>query len=87
MTITANGATSITVQPGQYYSIGVAGTWDSGSMAIGWTDTAGNTVSFPDAPLTADGGFVFSSPTRTITLTLSGATSPSLTVSLSNATS
>lgn len=82
MTISANGTSTVSIKPGQYYTIGVAGTWDSGSMAIGWTDEAGNSVAFPDSPLSADGGFVFAAPAGTLYLTLSGATSPSLTVSL-----
>jgi len=82
MTITGSTAASIQIIPGQYYSIGAAGTWGGGSLAIGWTDKAGNTVAFPDSPLSADGGFVFSAPTGTLTLTPTSVTS--ITISLAN---
>lgn len=80
--ITADGTYTTPITPGKYYSFGTAGTWGSGSLAIKWTDGAGNSVALPDSPLTSDGGFVFCAPTPTLTLVLSGATNPSLTVSI-----
>ena len=75
--ITANGTYTIPITPGKYYSFGAAGTWDSGSLAISWTDSAGNSVALPDSPLTADGGFVFTAPTSTLTLVMSSVASAS----------
>jgi hypothetical protein len=85
MTITGNGTSTIDIIPGQEYSLGAAGTWDSGSLAISWTDASGNTVAFDDSPLTANGGFIFSAPSGTLTLVMSSVASAcSVKVSLAN---
>lgn len=75
--LSANGTYTLPITPGKYYSFGAAGTWDSGSLAIKWTDNAGNSVALPDSPLTADGGFVFCAPTSTLSLVLSSVASAS----------
>lgn len=79
--ITADGTFTLDIDAGRYYSFGVAGTWGSGSLAVSWTDDSGNGAAFPDSPLTADGGFVYTAPAGTLTLVLSGSTNPSLKVS------
>lgn len=81
--ITANGTYTFPVTAGKYYSFGAAGTWDSGSLAINWTDKAGNNVALPDSPLTANGGFVFCAPTNQLTLVMSSvASASSVTISI-----
>jgi len=81
--LTSNDTYTIKTMPGKYYSFSAAGTWGSGSLAINWTDAASNSVAFPDSPLTANGGFVLCAPTNTVSLVLTGATNPSLTITFS----
>lgn len=68
--IVANGTYTLPITPGKYYSFGAAGTWDSGSLAVNWVDSAGNSVAFPDSPITANGGFVFCAPATSISLVM-----------------
>ena len=75
--IIANGTYTMPITPGKYYTFGAAGTWDSGSLAINWTDGAGNSVALPDSPLSANGGFVFVAPTSTISLVMTSVASAS----------
>jgi len=85
MTITANGTTTIPVIPGQFYVLGAAGTWDSGSLAINWVDSASNIVALSGSPLTANGLITFRAPTGTISLVMSSVASASnVTISLAN---
>jgi hypothetical protein len=71
-TIAADGAFTTAVTPGQRYAFGASSASWAGSLAIGWTDEAGNVTAFPDSPLTANGGFEFVSPGKVLTLTASG---------------
>jgi len=85
MKITANGTTTISVIPGQFYVLGAAGTWDSGSLAINWVDSGPNTVAFSGSPLTANGLITFRAPTGTISLVMTSvASASSVTISLAN---
>lgn len=84
--IIANGTYTLPVTPGKYYSFGASGTWDSGSLAVNWVDSAGNAVALPDSPVTANGGFVFCAPTSTISLVMTGVVTASA-VNISIATS
>lgn len=75
--IIANGTYTLPITPGKYYSFGAAGTWDSGSLAVNWTDSAGNSVALPDSPVSANGGFVFCAPSSTLSLVMSSVASAS----------
>ena len=71
-TITADGAYDMPVTRGQRYALGASSASWAGSLAIGWKSAAGHVVAFPNSPLTANGGFEFTSPTAAIVLTASG---------------
>jgi hypothetical protein len=68
--IIANGTYTLPITPGKYYTFGAAGTWDSGSLAVNWVDSAGNSVALPDSPVTANGGFVFCAPATSLSLVM-----------------
>lgn len=70
--ITADGTYTIPVKPGQRYAFGASSASWAGSLAVGWQDEAGNIVAFPDSPRTANGGFEFISPGKTLALVASG---------------
>jgi hypothetical protein len=80
--LAADGTYTLPITPGKYYSFGAAGTWGSGSLAINWTDNAGNSVALPDSPLSANGGFVFCAPASTLSLVLTGSTDAAINISI-----
>lgn len=73
---------TLPITPGKYYAFGASGTWGSGSLAVNWVDSAGNSVALPDSPLTANGGFVFCAPSSTLSLVLTGSTDASINISI-----
>ncbi len=78
--IIANGTYTVPILPGRY-ALQAGGAFGGGSLAVSWQDAYGNTGAFPSSPLTAAGGFEFVTACATLSLTLSGATSPSITLS------
>ena len=80
--INENGDTSTEANPGEH-AVTVAGDWGGGTLSIQWGDTGGNAGEFPNGSLTEDGGLVIASCAKYINLSLSGATSPNLTATIS----
>jgi hypothetical protein len=80
--ISANGDTSTEASPGEH-AVTVAGDWGGGTISIQWKDSAGNSVEFPSGSLTENGGLVVASCTPYINISLSGATNPDLTATIS----
>lgn len=83
--ITANGTYDVPVFPGQTYVVSAAGTYDSGTLAISWVDDSGNVSPFDLSPLTSGETRNITAPTRLIRLTLTGATSPEITIGITPA--
>ncbi len=81
--ISTNGTYTLAVAPGRY-ALGIGGTsfGGAGSLAVKWVDAAGNAIAYPDSPLTAVGGFEIVVPGSSVSLILTGATSPDILVSL-----
>lgn len=78
--ITADGDFDFQVRPQSRYYVTVAGTWGSGTATLKWYDGT-NYVAYEDFALTADGGKeVVTVAPGTLRMTVSGSTSPSLTV-------
>jgi hypothetical protein len=53
--ITANGSTTIDLEQGARYAVGIAGTFDSASITLFFVDGSGNDIPVPSAGST-DGG-------------------------------
>lgn len=77
-TITANGTTSVTIEPGEF-AIHAGGTWGGGTLSIQWNDGT-SAAEFPSGSFTDNGGLIVGSGVAQIDLVLSGATSPSIIV-------
>ena len=78
--ITANGDYDFNIRPTLVWGVSIAGTWGSGTAVLKYSDGT-NWISYEDFSLTADGGKrVFVPEPGQLRVTLSGATSPSLTV-------
>lgn len=80
--LTEDGTYTLPITPGQNYTLGAAGTWGSGSLAINWVDESGNVVEFDNSPMTANGAFVLCSPAGTMSLVLSGSAGASIRIQL-----
>ena len=79
-TLAANGTTSINLPAGEF-SVHVAGTWGGGTLSIQWDDGT-NSVEYSNGSLTADGQATIPVGTGKVSFVLSGATGPSLIVTL-----
>ena len=80
--ITADGTYDFEVIAGKRYALEVCGTWGVGSPSLSVKTLHGSTAGaeYPDSPLTADGGFEFVATSSQVRLTVSGSTTPALTV-------
>lgn len=85
MALTANGTTTLVVDPGQDYVLSLAGTFGSGTVTPKWSDgTTDVTVVGPsgDLAITAGAAYVITSPSSILKLVLSGATNPNINFTL-----
>lgn len=83
MRLTANGIQTAAVQIGRRHLLSVSGSAAAfGTLRLWWLDSGGNPVPFEQAALSGPGGFAFTSPTSTVLVELTNATSPDLRVSL-----
>lgn len=80
--LTADGTYTLDITPGQNYTLGAAGTWGGGSLALNWVDESGNTVPFDNSPMTANGAFVLCSPAGTMSLVLTGSAGASIRIQI-----
>lgn len=84
-TITANGTYTVPTYLGKRYVFAVSGDFGGGSLAINWSDGSVSTA-YSGSPATISKTFNFNAASTICELVLSGATAPSLTVSIALAT-
>ena len=83
--ITADGDYDVNLRPGRDWAITVGGTWGSGTATVKYHDGT-NYIAYEDFALTADGGKKVLVPSPgLVRVTVSGSTSPSLTVTTTEA--
>lgn len=76
LNITANGTTSVELEPGEY-AIHAGGDFGGGTLSIRWNDGS-NAETFPDGQLTAAGGLIVALGTQQIDFRVLTATSPDI---------